>query len=313
MRCKQYPICAFLQYLRQPTINYSSSHASLDGLCSASCPAILSVPVSRELLGGRANKQDQQHSHRTAPTRHRRLDRLDSLRRVHRWNSRLHRGNAGLHRTRTLRRRPRPQYYTSSHILRRRNRRHDIRILLRLDLRNLVGAWCLCRGSIRHRIPDRRCNLRARRSPSHILPPEQQSSHATLDSLRNIDIPRRGQRVPPPVWQRRILDVILRHRSTPLHRLPRRNTSRTLRDSILPGTRKNRSSRNTTTNDTATARKTTLVAKFFQKESYVVALTLFHQMCGVSFLASARSLKCPCSRQKGIISYVQSRKGLAGK
>src|SRR6266704_2807470 len=266
MWCKQHPSCAFLQYLRHITDKCPSSHAPPHGLCSASRPAILSVPVSRKLLGGRANKQDKQHSHRAAPTRHRRFDRLDSLRRVHRRNSRLHRGNPGLHRTRTLRRRPRPQYNTSSHILRRRNRRHDIRILLRLDLRNLVGAWCLCRGSIRHRIPDRRCNLRARRSPSHILPPEQQSSHATLDSLRNIDIPRRGQRVPPPVWQRRILDVILRHRSTPLHRLPRRHPSRTLRYCILPGTRKNRSSRNTATNDTTTARKTTLVENFLKRE-----------------------------------------------
>src|SRR6266568_3886435 len=267
MWCKQHPNCAFLQYMRHITDNCPSSHAPPGRLCSASRPAILSVPVSRKLLGGRPNKQDKQHSHRTAPTRHRRADRLDSLRRVHRRYSRFHRGNPGLHRTRTLRRRPRPQYYTSSHILRRRNRGYDIRILLRLDLRNLVGAWRLSRGSIRHRIPDRRRNLRTLRSPSHILPPEQQSSHATLDSLRNIDIPRRRQRVPPPVWERRILDVILRHRSTPLHRLPRRHTRRTLRDSILPGTRKNRSSRNTTTNDTATARKTTLVAKFSQKRA----------------------------------------------
>src|SRR5207302_1814188 len=150
----------------------------------------------------------------------------------------------------------------SSHILRRRNRRHDIRILLRLDLRNLVRAWRLSRGSIRHRIPDRRRNLRARRSPPHILPPEKQSSHATLGSLWNIDIPRRRQRVPPPVWQRWILDIILRHRSTPLHRLPRRHPSRTLRDSILPGTRKNRPSRNTATSDATRARKTTLVENF---------------------------------------------------
>src|SRR3989449_8966830 len=260
MRCKQQPTRAFLQYLQRTTINWSSSHAPPDELCSASRATVLSVPVSRKLLGGRANKQDKQHSHRAAPTRHRRLDRLDSLRRVHRRNSRLHRGNPGLHRTRTLRRRPRPQYYTSSHILRRRNRRHDIRILLRLDLRNLVGAWCLCRGSVRHRILNRRRNLRARRSPPHILPPEQQSSHATLDSLRNIDIPRRRQRVPPPVWQRRILDIILRHGCTPFHRLPRRNTSRTLRDSILPGTRKNRSSRNNSTNKSTNARITTIVS-----------------------------------------------------
>src|SRR6266480_5677183 len=312
MRCKQHPNCAFLQYLRHITSNRPSSHAPPDGLCSASRPAVLSLPVSRKLLGGRANKQDKQHSHRATPTRHRRLDRLDSLRRVHRRNSRLYRGNPGLHRTRTLRRRPHPQYYTSSHILRRRDRGHDIRILLCLDLRNLVGAWRLSRRSIRHRIPDRRRNLRTLRSPPYILPPEKQWSHATLDSLRNIDIPRGRQRVPPPIRQRGILDTILRHRSTPLHRLPRRHPSRTLRDSVLPGTRKNRSSRNTTTNETTRAWETTLVENFL-KESYVVALTLFHQMCEVSFLASARSLKCPCSRQKGIISYVQSRKGLAGK
>src|SRR5207302_175105 len=175
MWCKQYPDCAFLQYLRHIISNSPSCNAPADGLCSASRPTVLSVPVSRKLLGGRANKQDQQHSHRTAPPRHRRPDRLDSLRRVHRRNSRLHRGNPGLHRTRTLRRRPRPQYYTSSHILRRRNRRHDIRIL------------------------------------------------------------------------------------------PRRHTSRILRDSILPGTRKNRSSRNSATDDT-TARKTTVVENFLKRE-----------------------------------------------
>src|SRR5213592_3292982 len=190
MWCKQHPTRPFLQYLRHITSNCPSSHAPPDGLYSASRPTILSVPVSCKLLGGRANKQDKQQPHRTAPTRHWRLDRLDSLRRVHRRNSRLHRGNPGLHRTRTLRRRPRPQYYTSSHILRRRNRRHDIRILLRLDLRNLVGAWCLCRGSVRHRILSRRRNLRALRSPPHILPPEKPWPYATLDSLRNIDIAR---------------------------------------------------------------------------------------------------------------------------
>ncbi len=64
--------------------------------------------------------------------------------------------------------------------------------------------------------------------------------------------------------QRRILDTILRHWSTPLHRLPRRHTGRTLRDSILPGTRKNRSSRNTPTNETTRARKTTLVENFLK-------------------------------------------------
>src|SRR5437660_5695204 len=267
MRCKQHPTCAFLQYLRHITHNSPSCDAPADGLCSASRPAILSLPVSRKLLGGRANKQDKQQSHRTTPTRHRRPDRLDSLRRVHRRNNRLHRRNPGLHRTRTLRRRPHPQYYTSSHILRRRDRRHDIRILLRPDLRNLVGAWRVGRGSVRHRILDRRRNLRALRSPPHILPPEQQSSHATMDSLRNIDIPRGRQRVPPPIRQRWILDIILRHRSTPLHRLPRRHTSRTLRDSILHGTRNNRSSRNTTTNETARARKTTLVENFLKKRA----------------------------------------------
>src|SRR6266851_2648164 len=266
MRCKQHPSCAFLQYLRHIASICPGSHASPNGLCSASRPTVLSVPVSRKRLGGGANKQDQQHSHRAATPHHWRLDRLDSLRGVHRWNSRLHRGNPGPRRTRTLRRRPRPQYYTSSHILHSRNRGHDIRILLRPGIRYLVGAWCLCRGSVRHRISNRRRNLRARRSPPHILPPEQQSSHATLDSLRNIDIPRGRQRVPPPVWQRRILDIILRHRSTSLHRLPRRHPSRTLRDSILPGTRKNRSSRNTATNDTERAGKTTVVENFLKRE-----------------------------------------------
>src|SRR6266571_1755681 len=168
MWCKQHPTRPFLQYLRHITSNPPSSHAPPDGLYSASRPAILSVPVSRKLLGGRANKQDKQNSHRTPPPRH-----------------------------------------------------------------------------------------------------------------------RRRQRVPPPVWQWRILDVILRHRGTPLHRLPRRHTGRTLRDSVLLGTRKNRSSRNTPTDDTTRAGKTTVVAKFSQKESHLVALTLLHQMCGVSFLASA--------------------------
>src|SRR5216683_1217347 len=266
MRCKQHPSCAFLQYLRHIASICPGSHASPNGLCSASRPTVLSVPVSRKRLGGRANKQDPQHSHRAATSHHWRLDRLDSLRGVHRRNSRLHRGNPGPRRTRTLRRRPRPQYYTSSHILHSRNRGHDIRILLRRGLRCLVGARCLCRGSVWHRILNRRCNLRARRSPPHILPPEQQSSLATLDSLRNIDISRPRQPVPPPIRQRRILDTILRYRSTPLHRLPRRHTGRTLRDSILPGTRKNRSSRNTATNETTRARKTTLVENFPKSE-----------------------------------------------
>src|SRR5881296_4441747 len=273
MRCKQHPNCAFLQYLRHITNNRPSSHAPPDGFRSSIRPAILSVPVSRKLLGGRANKQDKQQSHGTAPTRHRRFDRLDSLRRVHRRNSRLYRRNPRLGRTRTVRDRPRPQYYTSSHILRRRDRGHDIRILLRLGLRSLVGVWRLSRGPVRHRIFDRRRNLRALRSPPHILPPEKQWPHATLDSLRNIDIPGPSQHIHPPIRHRRILDTILRHRSSPLHRLPRRHTGRTLRDGILPSTRKNRSSRNTATNDT-TARKTALVENFLKRKpcSCVTAL-----------------------------------------
>src|SRR2546422_934939 len=264
MRCKQQRNCAFLQYLRHIITICPISHAPPDGLYSASRPTILSVPVSRKLLGGRADKQDQQHSHWAATSHRWRLDRLDSLRWVHRRNSRLYRRNPRLGRTRTLRHRPRPQYHTSPDILHSRDRGHDIRILLRPGLRYLVGARCLCRRSVRHRISNRRRNLRALRSPPHILPPEKQWSHATLDSLRNIDIPRPSQPVRPPVWQRWILDVILRHRSIPLHRLPRRHTSRTLRDSILPGTRKNRSSRNTATNDTARAGKTTLVENFLK-------------------------------------------------
>src|SRR5437667_12574493 len=188
MWCKQHPTCALLQYLRQPTINCPISQAPPDELYSASRPTILSLPVSRELLGGRANKQDKQQAQRDAPTRHRRFGRLDSLRRVHRRNSRLYRRNPRLGRTRTVRDRPRPQYYTSSHILHRRDRGHDIRILLRLGLRCLIEAWRLSRGPVRHRIFDRRRNLRTLRSPPHILPPEKQWPHATLDSLRNIDI-----------------------------------------------------------------------------------------------------------------------------
>src|SRR5438876_7875357 len=242
MRCKQHPNCAFLQYLRHITSNCPSSHAPPDGLCSASRPAILSLPVSRKLLGGRANKQDKQHSNRATPSRHRRLDRLDSLRRVRRRNSRLYRRNPRLGRTRTVRGRPRPQYDTSPDILRSRDRGHNIRILLRRGLQFRVGSWCLYRLTVRHRIRNRRRNLRALRSPPHVLPPEQPWPYATLDSLRNIDIHRAGQPVPPPIRQRWILALLLRHRSTPLHRLPRCYTSRTLRDSILPGTRENRSS-----------------------------------------------------------------------
>src|SRR5438128_5332173 len=267
MWCRQLPACAFLQYLRHVTINCPSSHAPPGGLFSASSPAVLSVPVSCKLLGGRANKQDKQQPHWTAPPRHWCLDRLGSLRGVHRWNSGLHRGDPCPHRTRTLRRRPRPQYDTSPDILRSRDRSHNIRILLLRGLQLCVGSWCLYHLTVRHRIRNRRRNLRALRSPPHILPPEQPWSHATLASLRNIDIPRPGQRVPPPIRQRWILALLLRHRNTPRHRLPRRHTSRTLRDCILPGTRKNRSSRNTATNDTATARKTTLVAKFSQKRA----------------------------------------------
>src|SRR5438034_10865763 len=233
MWCEQHPSCALLQYLRQPTINCSSSHAPPDGLYSASRPTILCLPVSRKLLGGRANKQDKQRAHGPASTRPGRFDRLDSLRRVQWPNSRLYRPNPRLGRTRAVRDRPRPQYYTSSHILRRRDRGHDIRILLRLGLPSLVEAWRLSRGPVRHRIPNRRRNLRALRSPPHILPPEKQWPHATLDSLRNIDIPGPSQHIHPPIRHRRILDIILRHRSSPLHRLPRRHTSRTLRNSIL--------------------------------------------------------------------------------
>jgi|SRR6266540_6178663 len=80
MRCNQHSACSFLRYLRHITIGCPSSHAPLDGLYSASRPTLLSVPVSRKLLGCRANKQDQQHSHGAAPPRDRRLDRLDSLR-----------------------------------------------------------------------------------------------------------------------------------------------------------------------------------------------------------------------------------------
>src|SRR6267143_2259821 len=264
MRCKQHRNCAFLQYLRHITSICPNSHAPPDGLCSASRPTILSVPVSRKRLGGGANNQDQQHSHRAATPCHWRLDRLDSLRGVHRWNSRLHRGNPGPRRTRTLRRRSRPKYHTGAHILHSRDRGHDIRILLRPGLRYLVGARCLCRGSVRHRISNRRRNLRARRSPPHIFLPEKQWSHATLDSLRNIDIPRPRQPVHPPIRQRRILDIILRHRSSPLHRLPRRYSSRTLWDGVLPGTGKNRSSRNTATNDTPAARETAVVENFLK-------------------------------------------------
>src|SRR6266480_5076872 len=89
MWCKQHPTRAFLQYMRHITTEYPSSHAPPDGLYSTSHPTILSLPVSRKLLGGRANKQDKQHSHRATPTRHRRPDRLDSLRRVHRRDSRF--------------------------------------------------------------------------------------------------------------------------------------------------------------------------------------------------------------------------------
>src|SRR5438128_9947414 len=199
MRCKQHPTGAFLQYLWHITINRPSSRGPPDGLCSASRPTVLSVPVSRKLLGGRANKQDQQHSHRATPTRHRRLDRLDSLRRVHRRNSRLHRRNPRLGRTRTVWGRPRPQYYTSSHILRRRDRSHSIRILLRRGLQCPVGSWCLFCDYVRHRISNRRRNLRALGSPPHILLPEQPWSHATLDSLRTLDILQHSQAVHPPI------------------------------------------------------------------------------------------------------------------
>lgn len=279
MRCEQHPDCAFLQYLRHITSKCPCSRTSPDGLCSAFCSTVLSVSVSRKLLGGRADKQDQQQSHWTTLTRHWRFDRLDSFRGIHRRNSGLHRGNTRLRRTRTVRHRPRPHRYTSSHILRRWDRGHDIRILLRLGLRPLVGARCVSRGSVRHHICNRRRNLWTLRSPPNILAPEKQWSHAPLDSLRNIDIPRPGQPVSPPVWQRWILDVILRHRSIPLHRLPRRHTSGTLRDSILPGTRKNRPSRNTATNDTKRAGKTTLVDRKHCRNPGILEWSRCHGIC----------------------------------
>jgi len=201
MRCKQQRSCAFLQYLRHITSKHpsSNSHAPPDGLRSAPRPAILSVPVSRELLGGRADEQDQQYYDGSALARHRGLDRLDSLRRVHRWNNRLHRRNTSPSRTRTFRGRPRPQRDTRSHILRSWDRNHDIRILLRPSLRCRVWARNLNRGSVRHRIRNRRSNLRTLRSTTHILPAEKQRSHAALDSLRNFHLPRFDQLVPPPV------------------------------------------------------------------------------------------------------------------
>src|SRR5256885_14662928 len=214
MWCEQYPACAFLQYLRQPTINCLSPHAPPGGLFSASRPAILSLPVSRKLLGGRASKQDKQHSNRATPSRHRRLDRLDSLRRVRRRNSRLYRRNPRLGRTRTVRVRPRPQYDTSPDILRSRDRSHNIRILLRRGLQCRVGSWCLYRLTVRHRIRNRRGELSGFRSPPHVLPPEQPRAHPALDSLRDIDIPPGPPRVPPPLWHPGVLGTLVRHPST---------------------------------------------------------------------------------------------------
>src|SRR5207245_6375621 len=138
---------------------------------------------------------------------------------------------------RTVWRRPLPQYYTSSHILLFRDRSHGIRILLRRGLQCRVGSWCLFRDYVRHRISNRRRNLRALGSPAHVLLPEKPWSHATLESLRNIDIPQHSQPVHPPIWQRRILAILLGHRSVPLHRLPRRRPSSALLGSILPGMR----------------------------------------------------------------------------
>ena len=47
----------------------------------AARPSILPIPASAKRLGGRPNKQDKQQPNRLAPTRHRRPDLVDTVRR----------------------------------------------------------------------------------------------------------------------------------------------------------------------------------------------------------------------------------------
>src|SRR2546425_6779984 len=160
----------------------------------AARPAILPIPVSSKLLGGRPNKQDKQHPNWPPPTCHRRPDLVDTVRRRHRRNSRLHRRHTRSRRTRTLRARPRSKHNTSPNILHSRDHRHNIRILLRPCLRPLLGfrgrKFIFHRSRVQHHFHHWRSNLRTLRSPPHILPPKKPRSNTTLDSLRNLDSTR---------------------------------------------------------------------------------------------------------------------------
>ena len=196
MRRKQRFTSTILHDLRNRagTNDFTSSTASVATSISvrdAARPAILPIPVSSKRLGSRPNKQDKQQLDRPAPTRHRRPDLVDTVRRRHRRNSRLHRRHTRSGRTRTLRGRTCSKHNPSPDILHSRDHRHNIRILLRPRLRPLLGfRWrklILRRRTVQHHFRHRRSNLRTLRSPPHILPPKKSRSNTTLDSLRDLD------------------------------------------------------------------------------------------------------------------------------
>src|SRR5256712_10250045 len=199
MRRKQRFTSTILHDLRNRagTNRSASSTASVTtgiSVRDAARSAILPIPVSSKRLGGRPNKQDKQQLDRPAPTRHRRPDLVNTVRRRHRRNSRLHRRHTRSRRTRTLRRRTRSKHNPSPDILHSRDHRHNIRILLRPCLRPLLGyrwrKFIFHRSRVQHHFHHRRSNLRTLRSPPHILPPKKPRSNTTLDSLRNLDSTR---------------------------------------------------------------------------------------------------------------------------
>src|SRR5713101_8612348 len=182
MRRKQRSTSTILHDLRNragsnrstSTTAYATTRISVR---DAARPAILPIPVSSKRLGGRPDKQDKQQPDRPAPTRHRRLDLVDTIRGRHRRNSRLHRRHTHSRGTRTLRGKPRSKHDTRPDILHSRDHRHNIRILLRHSLRRLLGyQWrklILYRCTVQYHFRHRWSNLRTLRSSPHILPPKK--------------------------------------------------------------------------------------------------------------------------------------------
>src|SRR5260370_388655 len=109
MRRKQRSTSTILHDLRNRAgTNHSTGTTASDttsiSVRDAARPAILPIPISSKLLGGRPDKQDKQQPNRPAPTRHRRTDLVDTICSGHRRNSRLHRPHTRLRRSPPFRR-----------------------------------------------------------------------------------------------------------------------------------------------------------------------------------------------------------------